>query len=108
MVREAILFKDRRAACARASGVEVDAVELAEELTLVDGMADALAGEITRRQEMLRAAGNFASVAEYERARRRSGKLASLPALVIVVDEFSELLARRPELVDEFVTIGRL
>ncbi len=88
--------------------VSATITNLAEELTLVDRMADALAGEITRRQELLRAAGNFASVAEYERARRRGGSLAPLPALVIVVDEFSELLAQRPELVDEFVTIGRL
>ncbi len=88
--------------------VSATITNLAEELTLVDRMADALAGEITRRQQVLRAAGNFASVAEYERARRRGAKLAALPALVIVVDEFSELLAQRPELVDEFVTIGRL
>ena len=32
---------------------------LADELPLVDRMADALAGEITRRQELLRAAGNL-------------------------------------------------
>ncbi|MBV9922885.1 MAG: type VII secretion protein EccCa, partial [Pseudonocardia sp.] len=38
---------------------------LADELTLVDRMADALAGEILRRQEILRAAGNLGSVTEY-------------------------------------------
>jgi DNA segregation ATPase FtsK/SpoIIIE, S-DNA-T family len=84
---------------------------LADELALVDRMADALAGEITRRQEALRAAGNLASVGEYER-RRRAGELGPdtppLPALLIVVDEFSEMLAQRPELVDLMVTIGRL
>jgi S-DNA-T family DNA segregation ATPase FtsK/SpoIIIE len=84
---------------------------LADELALVDRMADALAGEITRRQEALRAAGNLASVGEYER-RRRTGELGPdappLPALLIVVDEFSEMLAQRPELVDLMVTIGRL
>ena len=40
---------------------------LADELTLVDRMADALAGEITRRQELLRAAGNLR---ERHRVRR--------------------------------------
>ncbi|MBO0875688.1 MAG: type VII secretion protein EccCa, partial [Pseudonocardia sp.] len=82
---------------------------LADELTLVDRMADALAGEINRRQEALRAAGNLASVADYER-RRRAGaaELAPLPALLIVVDEFSEMLDQRPELVELMVTIGRL
>jgi S-DNA-T family DNA segregation ATPase FtsK/SpoIIIE len=81
---------------------------LADELALVDRMADALAGEITRRQEALRAAGNLASVGDYERARRSGAELPPLPALLIVVDEFSEMLAQRPELVDLMVTIGRL
>jgi S-DNA-T family DNA segregation ATPase FtsK/SpoIIIE len=83
---------------------------LADELSLVDRMADALAGEITRRQELLRAAGNLAGVAEYAAARRggRGRELPPLPALVVVVDEFSELLARRPELIELMVTVGRL
>ena len=83
---------------------------LADELSLVDRMADALAGEINRRQEVLRAAGNLAGVAEYERKRRSAegSDLPPLPALLIVVDEFSELLAQRPELVELLVTIGRL
>ena len=42
---------------------------LADELTLVDRMGDALRGEMVRRQELLRAAGNYASVRDYERAR---------------------------------------
>jgi S-DNA-T family DNA segregation ATPase FtsK/SpoIIIE len=82
---------------------------LADELTLVDRMADALAGEITRRQELLRAAGNLTGTAEYDAARRADpGRLPPLPALLVVVDEFSELLARRPELVELLGTIGRL
>jgi S-DNA-T family DNA segregation ATPase FtsK/SpoIIIE len=82
---------------------------LADELSLVDRMAEALAGEINRRQEVLRAAGNVASVHEYERLRRSGrGSLAPLPALFIVIDEFSELLAQRPELIDLLVGIGRL
>jgi S-DNA-T family DNA segregation ATPase FtsK/SpoIIIE len=81
---------------------------LADELTLVDRMADALAGEINRRQEVLRAAGNLTGVAELDAARRAGARVPRLPALVVVVDEFSELLAQRPELVDLFVMIGRL
>ncbi|MGQ0572998.1 MAG: type VII secretion protein EccCa [Pseudonocardia sp.] len=81
---------------------------LADELTLVDRMADALAGEITRRQELLRAAGNLTGVADYAAARARRPELPPLPALLVVVDEFSELLAQRPELIDLLVTIGRL
>jgi ESX secretion system protein EccC len=81
---------------------------LADELTLVDRMADALAGEINRRQEVLRAAGNFTGVAELDAARRAGAPVPRLPALVVVVDEFSELLAQRPEMIDLFVTVGRL
>ncbi|WP_448851556.1 type VII secretion protein EccCa [Corynebacterium sp. 335C] len=82
---------------------------LADELVLVDRMQDAIAGEMTRRQELLRAAGNFQGVSAYEAARRAGrGDLAPLPALLIVVDEFSELLGHRPEFADLFVAVGRL
>ncbi|GAY10164.1 type VII secretion protein EccCa [Pseudonocardia sp. N23] len=81
---------------------------LADELTLVDRMADALAGEITRRQELLRAAGNLTGVAEYAAVRAERPDLPPLPALLVVVDEFSELLAQRPELIDLMVMVGRL
>ncbi len=83
---------------------------LQNELTLVDRMQDALNGEMVRRQELLRAAGNFAKVSDYERARVSGGRddLAPLPALLIVCDEFSELLSSRPEFIDLFVSIGRL
>ncbi len=82
---------------------------LGEELTLVDRMQDALQGEMVRRQELLRSAGNFANVSDYEKARRGGRTdLDPLPALLIVCDEFSELLSAKPEFVDLFVTIGRL
>ncbi len=44
---------------------------LADELPLVDRMRDALQGEVVRRQELLRAAGNFASLRDYCAARAR-------------------------------------
>ncbi|HEX6351947.1 type VII secretion protein EccCa [Actinophytocola sp.] len=81
---------------------------LAEDLTLVDRMGDALNGELMRRQELLRAAGNFASVRDYERARAGGADLAPVPALLVIIDEFSELLSARPEFIDLFVQIGRL
>ncbi|WP_163540725.1 type VII secretion protein EccCa [Occultella kanbiaonis] len=82
---------------------------LGEELTLVDRMQDALKGEMVRRQELLRASGNFANVADYEKARKGGrSDLAPLPALLIVADEFSELLSAKPEFADLFVAIGRL
>jgi DNA segregation ATPase FtsK/SpoIIIE, S-DNA-T family len=81
---------------------------LEDELTMVDRMRDALAGEMNRRQELLRAAGNFPNVTEYERARANGAELDPLPALFIVVDEFSELLSQKPDFAELFVMIGRL
>ena len=87
---------------------------LADELPLVDRATDAINGELLRRQELLRRAGNFTSVRDYEAARvgdsRSAGAapLAPLPSLLVICDEFSELLTAKPELVDLFVQIGRL
>ncbi|KKW65659.1 secretion protein EccC [Mycolicibacterium elephantis] len=81
---------------------------LAEEAHLVSRMSDALAGEMHRRQEVLRAAGGFANVADYDRARAHGAPLPPLPALFVVVDEFSELLSQHPDFAELFVAIGRL
>ncbi len=81
---------------------------LADELPLVDRMADAINGELLRRQELLRAAGNFASLRDYEKARAAGAPLAEVPTLFVVCDEFSELLSARPDFIDIFVQIGRI
>ncbi|ADD40124.1 type VII secretion protein EccC [Stackebrandtia nassauensis] len=81
---------------------------LEDELHLVDRMADAIRGELTRRQELLRAAGNFVSQRDYEKARRAGADLAQLPSLLVICDEFSELLSAQPDFIDLFVMIGRL
>lgn len=81
---------------------------LADEAHLVARMQDALAGEMNRRQELLRAAGHFANVADYEHARSEGLSAPPLPALFIVVDEFSELLSQHPDFAELFVAIGRL
>ncbi|MFC5752118.1 type VII secretion protein EccCa [Actinomadura rugatobispora] len=81
---------------------------LEEELPLVDRMYDALNGEMVRRQELLRAAGNYASLRDYEKAREQGARLDPLPTLFVVLDEFSELLSAKPEFAELFVMIGRL
>jgi len=81
---------------------------LADELPLVDRMVDAINGELIRRQELLRRSGNHASLREYERARAAGAPLPPLPSLLIVCDEFSELLSAKPDFIDLFVQIGRL
>ncbi|MEL6893373.1 MAG: type VII secretion protein EccCb, partial [Actinomycetota bacterium] len=86
---------------------------LADDLALVDRILAALGGEQRRRQELLAASGNLPNVQEY-RAARRAGKLPPeladqpLPDLVLVVDEFAELLDQEPDFIDFFLTIGRV
>jgi S-DNA-T family DNA segregation ATPase FtsK/SpoIIIE len=81
---------------------------LSNEVALVGRMREALHGELVRRQELLRQAGGFSSVLEYERARAQGAALEALPTLFVVVDEFSELLATHRDFIDLFVMIGRL
>ncbi|MGH3431279.1 MAG: type VII secretion protein EccCb, partial [Thermocrispum sp.] len=81
---------------------------LSEELHLVDRMTDALNGELLRRQELLRAAGSFSSLRDYERARAAGAPLDEVPVLLVIVDEFSELLSAKPDFIDTFVQIGRV
>ncbi|CAO5147379.1 ESX secretion system protein EccC [Frankia sp. AiPs1] len=88
--------------------VSATITNLADEAALVDRMRDALRGELVRRQELLRAAGRFSSVRDYETARAQGAPLAPLPTLFVVIDEFSELIAAHTDFIELFVMIGRL
>ncbi|MFS4092653.1 type VII secretion protein EccCa [Streptomyces sp. AF1A] len=66
-----------------------------------------LQGELRRRQELLRNAGNLANAYDYERARTTGAALEPLPALFLVIDEFSDLLAEHPDAIDVLLAIGR-
>lgn len=81
---------------------------LEEESTLVERMYDAISGEMNRRQELLRKAGNYANVGEFNASEEAVREYGPLPALVIVVDEFSELLGQHPDFAELFVAVGRL
>ena len=81
---------------------------LSDDLTLVDRMGDAIRGELQRRQELLRSAGNYANVHDYEKARAAGAALEPLASLVLVIDEFSELLTAKPDFIDMFIQIGRI
>ncbi|HEX6970460.1 MAG TPA: type VII secretion protein EccCa [Micromonosporaceae bacterium] len=81
---------------------------LTDHLPLVDRMVDAVNGELIRRQELLRQSGNYTSARDYERARAGGAPLPPLPSLLIICDEFSELLAAKPDFIDVFVQIGRV
>jgi DNA segregation ATPase FtsK/SpoIIIE, S-DNA-T family len=80
---------------------------LADDLSLVDRMQDSLHGELVRRQELLREKGH-PSLLEYERARADGAPLDPLPALFLIVDEFSELLSAKQDFINLFVMVCRL
>ncbi|HEX8928361.1 MAG TPA: FtsK/SpoIIIE domain-containing protein, partial [Actinomycetota bacterium] len=73
----------------------------------VDRARAALRGELERRQRLLRDAGDLDSIEAYQRTRSADPTLGPLPRLLIVVDEFGELLAAHPEFLELFTAIGR-
>ena len=91
----------------RAPHVAAVITNLAGDLTLVDRMRDAIAGECARRQELL-AKANAKNVWDYEKMRENGADLDPLPALFICIDEFSEMLTAKPDFIDLFLQIGRV
>lgn len=76
---------------------------------LVERVHTSLAGEVKRRQQVLKDAGNVADIGHYAalRAERRPD-LEPLPHLFVVIDEFGELLTAKPDFIDLFLSIGRI
>ena len=75
---------------------------------LVDRMREALGGELEGRQRLLATHG-FDRARDYQvhRATHADAGLPPLPTLVVIVDEFGELLDARPDFLDLLVSIGR-
>ncbi|MFE8008667.1 type VII secretion protein EccCa [Streptomyces sp. NPDC057418] len=76
---------------------------------LVERVHASLAGEVKRRQQTLKDAGNVADIGDYAalRAEKRPD-LDPLPHLFVVIDEFGELLTAKPDFIDLFLSIGRI
>ncbi|MFD7813841.1 type VII secretion protein EccCa [Streptomyces sp. NPDC059785] len=76
---------------------------------LVERVHTSLAGEVKRRQRVLKEAGNVADIGHYAalRATKRPD-LEPLPHLFVVIDEFGELLQAKPDFIDLFLSIGRI
>ncbi|PJN27505.1 type VII secretion protein EccC [Streptomyces sp. CB02613] len=76
---------------------------------LVERVHSSLAGEVKRRQQALKDAGNVADIGHYAalRAEKRPD-LDPLPHLFVVIDEFGELLTAKPDFIDLFLSIGRI
>ena len=83
---------------------------LSDDTGLVDRLHDALFGEMRRRQQLLSDAGNLPNITEYNRRRDAGDQAAgaALPNLLVVVDEFGELLTAKPDFIELFLGIGRI
>ncbi|KZC93883.1 MULTISPECIES: type VII secretion protein EccCa [Clavibacter] len=85
---------------------------------LIDNLADdpqltqraraSLAGEVVRRQKMLKDAGNVPSITHYAELRTTRPDLPGMPHLLLIIDEFGELLTAEPDLIDLLIQIGRI
>ncbi|MFC4868313.1 type VII secretion protein EccCa [Streptomonospora arabica] len=82
---------------------------LADDDSLVLRFREAMFGELMRRQQILKDVGNLPNLHAYEtlRATRRPD-LEPLPHLLVIIDEFSELLTAHPDFAELFVAIGRI
>ncbi|MFG3282913.1 type VII secretion protein EccCa [Streptomyces sp. NPDC048111] len=75
---------------------------------LVERVHTSLAGEVKRRQQVLKDAGNVADIGHYAALRAGRPDLEPLPHLFVVIDEFGELLTAKPDFIDLFLSIGRI
>ncbi|HLI70302.1 MAG TPA: type VII secretion protein EccCa [Ktedonobacteraceae bacterium] len=81
---------------------------LQSDLSLVDRVYFSLLGEQQRRQHMLHDAGNLDNIKQYQAMRQTNPEMEPMPHLIILVDEFAELIASRSDFLDLFVTMGRV
>ena len=82
---------------------------LADELPLVDRMQDAIARRADPAAGAAARSRQLRLAADYESGPGgRAPTSTRCPCLLLVVDEFSELLAAKPDFIDLFVTIGRV
>ncbi|HEY0691154.1 MAG TPA: type VII secretion protein EccCa [Kribbella sp.] len=81
---------------------------LADDASLIERAYASLAGEVQRRQQLLKDAGNVANITDYRLLRAQRPEMPALPHLFVIIDEFGELLNARPDFIDLFLTIGRI
>ncbi|MBB5642553.1 type VII secretion protein EccC [Cryobacterium roopkundense] len=81
---------------------------LADDPQLTQRARVSIAGEVVRRQQLLKDADNSPSITHYRELQATRPDLPALPHLLIVIDEFGELLAAEPDFVDLLLTIGRI
>ncbi len=85
---------------------------LSEDANLVERVYASLEGEVQRRQQLLKDAGNLSDISAYRRVRLQRSQagedMEPLPHLLVIIDEFGELLTARPDFIELFLSIGRI
>jgi len=81
---------------------------LRDDASLIERAYKSLEGEVQRRQQVLKDAGNIANITDYRLHRSQKPEMAPLPHLFVIIDEFGELLNERPDFIDLFLSIGRI
>jgi S-DNA-T family DNA segregation ATPase FtsK/SpoIIIE len=77
-------------------------------LTQVDRVYRSLLGEQLRRQRLLHDAGNLDNIKQYRAKWQMHPEMEPMANLLIIADEFTELIVNQPEFLDLFITIGRI
>ncbi|GAA2111796.1 type VII secretion protein EccCa [Actinomadura alba] len=81
---------------------------LEDDAGLIERVYSSLAGEVQRRQQVLKDAGNIANIGDYTYRRQHDSGMPPLPHLLVIIDEFGELLTARPDFIELFLSIGRI
>ncbi|GLY92141.1 type VII secretion protein EccCa [Actinoallomurus iriomotensis] len=81
---------------------------LEDDAGLIERAYASLAGEVQRRQQVLKDAGNVAKITDYWTLRETRTELPPMPHLLVIIDEFGELLTARPDFIELFLSIGRI
>ncbi|GAA2327878.1 type VII secretion protein EccCb [Streptomyces kunmingensis] len=71
-------------------------------------LAESVTGEIARRSALLSGTGQYGSHGGRRPADGRETPPEPLPALLVVVEDFTELIAASPDFMDTLISIGRV
>ncbi|HET8913513.1 MAG TPA: type VII secretion protein EccCa [Ktedonobacteraceae bacterium] len=75
---------------------------------LITRMYESLLGEQNRRQMLLSRAGNLINIRQYQARRQKNRELEPMPYLLIIVDEFAQLIANHEEFLPLFTKFGQV
>jgi S-DNA-T family DNA segregation ATPase FtsK/SpoIIIE len=75
---------------------------------LINRMYASLLGEQQRRQTMLSNAGNLGNIKQYQAKWRKNPRMEPMPYLLIIVDEFAQLIANHEEFLALFTKFGQV